>query len=369
MLAAMAGGKLTLTDCKTLWDEAGSARAVMENRHDIRAILPSASERLTELLSSDLDFYCRRAEEEQEWAERNKVRIVLAGQAEYPTRLSGCLDAPLALFTRGGADYNARQVLSIVGTRKVTPYGQDVISAMVKELKEACPSLLIISGLAYGVDIAAHRAAMANDMATVGVVAHGQDTLYPSLHRTDANRMVTGCGGVVTEFFRGTRPEARNFLQRNRIIAGMGDATLVVESAERGGSLVTARIANEYGREVMAVPGPVNAELSKGCNELIRCNKASLVSSASDILELMQWENEAVLEKARRQGIERSIFPDLSREEEELIENMKRMGDSKVNDLAVTTGMPVNKVSSLLFALEMKGMVKAMAGNIFHLIG
>lgn len=368
ILAQMTMTRLSLNDAVTLRNAAGSALTVMENKGDIRAILPHSTDKIVELMRSDLSALQRRAEEEMEWCASKNVKVLAYGDEDYPERLRHCPDAPLVLFVRGTADLNASRVIDIVGTRKCTPYGQDVIASIVRELHEKSPSTVIVSGLAYGVDIAAHRAALHNGMRTVGVVAHGQDTMYPSLHRKEANEMALGNGGVVTEYLRGTISEPRNFLQRNRIIAGMSDATIIVESAAHGGGLVTARIANEYNREVMAVPGPVNSEFSAGCNNLIRDNKAALITSAQDILNLMGWENETTMEKMRHNGIARDMFLELNDTEKKIADTLKQLGDAIPNAIANTAGMPISVVSSALFAMEMKGVVKSLAGGKFHLV-
>lgn len=368
-LSLLATGRLSLSDAVTLYETAGSAAVIMQNRNDIRAIIPNASDNLVEVMSGDLSIYERRAEEEIEWCEQNKVRILTIADDDYPDRLRHTHDAPMAIFVRGKANLNAQHIIDIVGTRKCTPYGQDVINHIVNDLAELCPDIIITSGLAYGVDIFSHRAALAHGLPTIGVVAHGQDTLYPSLHRNDANKMVLGNGAVLTEYFRGTRPEARNFLQRNRIIAGLSDATVIIESASHGGGLVTARIAQDYGREVFAVPGPVNAEYSMGCNNLIRDNKAQLITSARDIVNAMGWENDVVIQKARKQGIARQLFVNLSKEEQRIADFLRENGDSATNTITLGTGLTISSVTSLLFSLEMKGIVKSLSGNTYHLIG
>ncbi len=363
-------GRLSLRDAVTLRAAVGSAEGVMEHRHEIRDIMSDASDSLVSLMSGDLSAYERRADEEWEWCEANGVRILTHADSDYPCRLRECPDAPMVLFTRGGCDLNASHIINIVGTRKSTPYGKDVTDALVNGLAALCPDVVVVSGLAYGTDINAHRAALRTGIATVGVVAHGQDRLYPPLHRPEAEKMVgNGTGAVVTEFFHGTRPEARNFLQRNRIIAGISDATVVVESASHGGSLVTARLAQDYGREVFAVPGMVNAEFSKGCNSLIREHKAVLVTSAEDIVDALGWQNSATLAEARLRGIERTLFPELTQEEQMVVDALRDNGDSQSNALAIHTGLPIGTIVSLLFSLEMKGVVTPVPGNTFHLVG
>lgn len=368
ILSLLANSKLSLNDIKRLYDEAGSAQSVIENRKNVRDIIPDAADRLVEIMSGDLSEYERRAEEEMAWCETNKVRILTIDSSEYSERLRSCSDAPMVLFYRGKANLNSPHIINIVGTRKCTPYGQDFIAHLIADLAVSCPDIVVVSGLAYGIDIAAHRASLQHSLPTVGVVAHGQDTLYPYAHRNEANKMATGEGGVLTEYFRATRPEPRNFLQRNRIIAGLSDACIIVESASHGGGLVTTRLSQDYGREVFAVPGPVNAEFSMGCNNLIRDHKAQLITSAKDVVEAMQWQNAAELVDARKKGISRQLFVDLSAEEEKVVKALQERGDSQMNTIAMNTGLTAGAVSAALFSLEMKGMVKPMSGNVFHYI-
>lgn len=368
-LSMLATGKLSLTDAMTLYDEAGTALAVIENRKDIRSIVPDATEKLCNVMASDITSFIERAEQEQVWAADNGTDIITISDKRYPERLRHCPDAPLVLYVKGATDFNASCSLAIVGTRKCTSYGKDVIENIMRDLSNQCPSVHIVSGLAYGVDICAHRASLSNGMTTIGVVAHGHDTLYPALHRNDANRMIEHGGAVITEYAHGTRPEARNFLQRNRIIAGITDATLVVESAARGGGLVTARIAQDYGREVFAIPGPVKSPYSEGCNNMIRDQKAQLVSSAQDIIAMMNWEQETKLQQARKEGIERSLFNKLTDDEQKIVDALQQHGDLPVNELLTITSIPVSMLHSTLFSLEMRGIIRTMPGNSYHYIG
>ena len=226
--------------------------------------------------------------------------------------------------------------------------------------------MLIVSGLAYGVDICAHREALKNGCDTVGVLAHGLDTLYPSLHRDTAERMI-GQGGLLTEFLTHTNADKRNFVQRNRIVAGMADACILVESAAKGGGLITARMSREYNREVFAFPGAVGAEYSAGCNKMIRENVAELITSAEDFITTMAWNSNRELEKARQQGIERDLFPRLE-PDEQCVVNILRDKDYNANMLAVKTEIPIARLSAVLFGLEMKGLIRQLAGGVYHLL-
>lgn len=358
-------GFISLAGMQELFNRAGSATVVMENRHNIRDIIPDASDRLVAVLA-DVGDAVRRAEAEYIWANDNKVEIIVRGDSRYPTRLLDCDDAPLVLYFSGAADLNARRVVTIVGTRHATVYGQDIIRCFIADLRQQCPSTLVVSGLAYGVDIAAHREALKNGLPTVAVLAHGMDQLYPNCHRATAKEMLAE-GGLLTEYMSLTPGAKGNFVQRNRIVAGMADASILVESAEKGGGLITMRIARDYNRDCFAFPGPVNAEYSKGCNNLIRDNGAMLITSTHDFVSAMGWVDDNELQKARQEGIERQMFVDLTDDERRIVELLQQNNDMQINVIAVKADMPISKLTALLFSLEMKGVLKAMAGGCYHL--
>lgn len=349
-----------------LWRKAGSATAIMDNRRNIFGLMPDCNRRTAEALADTAEAEAR-AESEIEFAARNGISILCMGSEDYPQRLKECIDAPLVLFYKGTARLNRMRVINIVGTRHCTAYGQDCIHSFVKDLSAMCPDVLIVSGLAYGVDICAHREALANGLDTVAVLAHGLDYLYPPRHRDTADKMLTQ-GGLLTEFFSNTNADKLNFLRRNRIVAGMSDATVLIESAAHGGGLVTARIANGYSRDVFAFPGRTGDMYSEGCNNLIRDNKAGLISSAADFINAMGWQTDARLEQARRNGIERTLFPELTADEQAVADALQKENDQQVNSLTLTSGIPVSRLAATLFTLEMKGMVRCMAGGVYHLI-
>lgn len=275
-----------------------------------------------------------------------------------------CDDAPLALFYRGNADLNALHVINMVGTRHATPYGQDICTRFLADLSVLCPNALIVSGLAYGIDIHAHRAALQNHFKTIGVLAHGLDRIYPAEHRKTAVSMLEQ-GGLLTEFTSGTNPDRQNFVKRNRIVAGMSDATVVIESAAKGGALITAELAESYHRDCFAFPGRCNDEYSIGCNNLIRKNQAVLITSAEDLVKAMGWESSPKTEKT----VQRELFPDLSEEEERIVKRLGKMSEGlQINTLVIDTNIPVNRMSALLFELEMKGVIRALAGGVYRLI-
>ena len=349
-----------------LYKQLGSATAVMEHRNDIREVLPDASMRLVEALQN-VDEAVKKAEDEYLYSKANGIQVLCMNDENYPRRMAECADAPLVLFYKGSANLNKQRVISIVGTRHSTTYGQDVLRRFMRELRELCPEVLVVSGLAYGIDICAHREALANGYPTVGVLAHGLDELYPPSHRNTADEMVKN-GGLLTEFYSCTRVEKVNFVRRNRIVAGISDATILVESAAKGGGLITTRIAQDYNRDVFAVPGAIGFQYSEGCNQLIRNHGAELLTSASDFVESMGWECDRQQADARRQGIERQMFPELSEDERQIVEKLSRQNDLQINILTVQTGMSISKLTALLFSLEMKGVVRPMAGGTYHLI-
>lgn len=349
-----------------IYELAGSAEALVEAYDHIDDVISDATKKLKDVFSS-MPEALKRAEEEVQFCEKHNIKVLAFDGNDYPQRLKNCDDAPLVLYYCGNADLNKERVLNVIGTRNCTTYGQDIIRNFTRELHDYCPDALVVSGLAYGVDIHAHRNALLNGMETVGVLAHGLDTIYPALHRETAKQMVTH-GGLLTEYPHNTRIEKRNFVQRNRIVAGMSDACVLVESAAKGGGLITADISLNYNREVFAFPGNVTSPYSEGCNKVIRDKKAHLATSAADFVQLMGWENASVINEARSKGIERELFPDLTDEERAIVEALKINGDEQVNLLIVHTGLPISTITTTLFTLEMKGVVQPMAGGMYHLL-
>ena len=356
----------SLAELLELFRRVGSAEEIVAHSQHIRDLLPDASDRLTQAFT-DIGEALRYAESELQTAESMGVRPLVMGDDDYPSRLLECADAPLVLYYQGSASLNQKRVVSIVGTRRCTPYGQDLVRRFMSELRSLCPQVLVVSGLAYGIDICAHREALAQGYDTVGVVAHGLDDLYPPSHRLTADQMLKQ-GGLLTEFPTCTRPDRLNFVRRNRIVAGLSDATLLVESAIRGGGLITTRIANDYGRDVFAFPGAVGAPYSEGCNDLIRRQGAGLITSAKHFVEAMGWQNDAQLSEAQAQGIERQLFPELTADEQRVVAVLQRKNDLQINILSVQSGIAVGPLTALLFSLEMKGVVRTMAGGTYHLL-
>ena len=349
-----------------LYRAVGSAKLIFEHRHEIGDILQDCSPRLMDALK-DWDEPMKRADFELKYIEEHGIRALTLMDDDYPQRLTECPDAPLILYYTGNSDLNQAKIVSIVGTRQITQYGADLIRRFIVGLRLHCPKVLIVSGLAYGVDINAHRQALENGYETVGVLAHGLDQIYPYRHKETAEAMVRH-GGLLTEFMTQTNADKPNFVRRNRIVAGMADAVVLVESAAKGGGLITAEIAQSYDRSVFAFPGNVDAELSKGCNNLIRDNGAALITSADDFVKAMGWYDETLRRLANNDGIERNLFPDLSPEEQAVVNLLQQTNDLQLNILSVKTGLPIGQLTALLFQLEMKGVVKPLAGGMYHLL-
>lgn len=355
-----------LTGMLQLYRRLGSATAVIEHRRNIRDVLPDASPKLVQSLQQ-LDEPLHRAEIELQWDLENGVMPLCMNDENYPQRLRQCDDAPLMLFYKGNINLNQRRVICVVGTRRNTVYGEDLIRRFMRELRQLCPQLLVISGLAYGVDIIAHRQALQNGYPTVGVLAHGVDYLYPARHKQTADEMVKK-GGLLTEFLTQTNADKVNFVRRNRIVAGISDACVVVESAAHGGGLITASLARTYNREVFAFPGNIGSQYSEGCNNLIRDNVAGLISNADDFVKSMNWDDDVKLQRAQQVGIERQLFPDLSTEERRVVSALKKHNDLQINMLSVQADIPIAHLTAILFSLEMKGVLKALPGGMYHLL-
>ena len=349
-----------------LYRKVGSATLIMEHKNNLRDILPDASDKLVNAIQNS-DEARKRAEVELEYDLRYGIEPLTMNDERYPSRLKECDDAPLMLFYKGNANLNQQRVINIVGTRHCTPYGEDLIRRFITDLKQLCPQVLIVSGLAYGVDINAHRQALDKGYETVGVLAHGLDDLYPNRHKETALRMIEH-GGLLTEFLTQTNADKINFVRRNRIVAGMSDACILVESAAHGGGLITCEISQTYNRDVFAFPGRIGDAYSEGCNNLIRSNGAMLITSASDFVKNMGWQDDAKLMRAKQQGIERSLFPDLSPEEQSIVDVLSRNNDLQINMISVQSGIDISRLAALLFTLEMKGLIRTLAGGMYHLL-
>ena len=359
-------GHFSLASALHLYRTLGSGEEIFLHRNEAQDILPDCSPRLIDNLK-DWSEPLKRAEVELEFCRNNNIRVLCLGDDNYPKRLEDCADAPLVMYYKGNANLNQSRVINIIGTRHCTTYGADFIRRFIHDLKALCPEVMVVSGLAYGVDINAHQQALAVGYETVGVVAHGLDYLYPAAHKDVAREMVNH-GGLLTEFMTCTNADKGNFVRRNRIVAGMSDACILIESAAHGGGMITAGIAFDYGREVFALPGRVGDHFSEGCNNAIRENKAILLTSVEDFVKTMGWEDDALRIEAQKKGIERQLFPDLSPEQQRIVDVLTKSNDLQLNQLSVKTGIPIGDITSILFQMEMMGVVKPMAGGNYHLL-
>ena len=350
-----------LANTHMLYEQVGSATAVWENRNNIRDVLPNATDRLIKALQG-FDEAVRHAEAEAEFASGKNIRILCIHDDGYPARLAECSDAPLVLYMLGNADLNARHVISVVGTRRCTQYGRELCQELVRGMQDQCPDTLIVSGLAYGIDINAHRNALAAGLPTVGVLAHGLDRIYPAVHRKTAIEMLEH-GGLLTEYISGTTPEKINFVRRNRIVAGMSDATIVVESAAKGGSLITAELAQEYQRDVFAFPGRVSDESSIGCNNLIFEQKATLIQSADDVIKALNWETR----RTAGEPVQQELFVNLSEEQQRIVDALKGCDGKQINQIIIDTNLNYMQVSNQLYELECQGVVTLLGGARYKL--
>jgi DNA processing protein len=349
---------------KRLYDSIGSAKDIFKFRKELADRIPDLNKHVIEWL--DCPEALAIADKEMKFINEKNIGYYIIAEDSYPSRFKDCDDAPIIMFSKGNLKLNAPHVLNMVGTRQATDYGKQFCTTFIKELKTLCPDATIVSGLAYGIDITSHRAAVDNDLSTIGVLAHGLDRIYPSLHRNTAIKMLDK-GGLLTEFISGTKPDAFNFVSRNRIIAGISDATIVVESAAKGGSLITADISESYHRDCFAVPGRINDEYSIGCNNLIHDNKAGLIYSGADFVKAMNW-NDPTKEKKRVEVIQRDFFPTLSPEEQQIVKLLDERGNLQINTLSVDTNIPIYRISSYLFELEMKGVIRTLAGGVYQLL-
>ena len=366
MMALTQMTSLSLTNLHLLIQELGSAVTIYENRNDLRQVLPSASKKTLDGMGH-FDTYLARAEQELEFCRKGRIQCLGLNDEGYPQRLRDCNDAPILLYYRGSANLNTQHIVSMVGTRQITAYGKDLCRSFVRDLKRLCPDALVVSGLAYGVDVHCHRAALDEGLETVGVLAHGLDQIYPRHHRETTKKMVAQ-GGLLTEYMSATPIDKRNFVQRNRIVAGMADAVVVVESATKGGSLITADIALSYDRQVWAFPGRVFDTDSSGCNRLIFSNAATLLTGAEDFCVAMGWTDDVQHRKQLSEGVQQELFADdFTAEEQRVLQALARDDSKQINVLAVETNIPIGDLSSLLFSLEMKGAVQMLVGGKYKL--
>jgi DNA processing protein len=339
----------------------GSAEGVFKEKKTRLAKIPGIGKKLVDHIVNQKNL--DSVDLEIEFITRYNITALFYLDDGYPERLRQCEDAPVVLYIKGKTELNRKKVISIVGTRNPTDYGRNLTRELVESIAASYPEMLIVSGLAYGIDICAHKSALKNNLDTVGVLGHGLSVLYPSAHREVAQQMI-GKGALITEFRHDEKPESPNFVKRNRIIAGLADATVVMESGEQGGALITADIANSYNRDVFAFPGRISDKYSTGCNRFIKTNRAALIESLADLEYIMGWQKTEKTSNA----VQKELFVELSPDETKLVDLLRKETNVTIDQFAIHGNMPVSKVSGLLLNLEFKGMVKCLPGKVYKLV-
>lgn len=346
-------------NAKNLLAYCGSASEVFKQKKTHLLKIPGIGSRLAKSIVAGVDVLTS-AEEEIKFIEKYKIQPLFFTDDDYPFRLKHCSDGPILLYYRGTANLNADKIVAVVGTRKPSDYGKEKTEEFVNDM--AGSGVLLISGLAYGVDVLAHKCALDNHLETVGVLAHGLDRIYPQIHDKVARRMVNH-GGLLTDFKSGTNPDAVNFPKRNRIVAGLCDALVVVESKRTGGSLITATIAGSYNKDVFAFPGRAGDILAEGCNGLIKRNRAALIENAADLLYAMQWQEE---DKVKPKSKQIPLLLNLSDEEKTIMNLLTEKSSVHMDEICQTSQLPISKVSALLLQLEFSNLVKSKPGKMFE---
>lgn len=335
----------------------GGAEAVFKEKKSNLLKIPGFGEATINKITSQNVLI--RAEKEIEFITKFGITPLYYLGPNYPERLKHCIDAPIMIYFRGNADLNSTKILSIVGTRRASQSGKKLCNSIIEELQDN--NMLIVSGLAYGIDTQAHKSSLEFGIATIGVLAHGMDRIYPSVNKSLAEKMLSN-GGLLTEFMSETNPDRMNFPKRNRIVAGLADAILVIESTLKGGALITADIANSYNRDVFAVPGRPSDVLAGGCNFLIKTNRASLVQNANDIKYFLGWE-----EVKKKVSNQRKIFVEFSSEEKKLLKIVEENHRIAIDRICLLAQMPTSKVASTLLKLEFDGVITCLPGKVFKI--
>lgn len=301
-----------------------------------------------------------KAAKELEFIKSGNIKVSFFQDENYPDRLKHCIDSPVLVFSSGNIDLENKRIISIVGTRQITSYGVEFCKNLIEDLAPLNP--IILSGFAYGTDIVAHQLAMENKLQTIGVLAHGLNQIYPKNHKKYVAKMEES-GGFITEFWSSSKPDRENFVRRNRIVAGMAEATIVIESADRGGSLITANLANDYNRDVFAVPGRVTDKYSQGCNNLIKAQKANVLTSAADLVYILNWDVEN-----KSKTVQKQLFVELNPDEQKIYDFLCKNGKELLDSIALQCDFPIYKISGILLNMELKGVVRPLPGKLFEAI-
>jgi DNA processing protein len=343
---------------KKLINHCGSATEVFKTKTSQIAAIDGIGSVLVQKLKDKTIF--EKAKQELQFIQSNEINVAYFQDENYPNRLKHCIDGPVLLFTSGNIDLNNKKTISIVGTRQITSYGMEFCRKLIEDLAPLDP--VIVSGFAYGVDIFAHQLAMEHNLQTIGVVAHGLNQIYPKNHKKYVAKVEQN-GGFMTEFWSSSNPEKENFVRRNRIVAGISEATIVIESAERGGSLITANIANDYNRDVFAVPGRTTDKYSQGCNNLIKTQKANLLTSAADLVYILNWDIES-----KAKPVQKQLFVKLEDDEQKVYDYLLKNGKELMDIIALRCDFPIYKISGMLLNMELKGVIRPLPGKLFEAI-
>lgn len=345
---------------KILVQEFGSAEKIFKTKQQLLEKIEGIGEVRAKAIKSFHDF--SKAEEEIKFIEKYKIKPLFLTDKNYPKRLLNCYDSPTLLFYKGDADLNVSKIIAIIGTRNHTEYGKQQTEKLVKDLSSQ--NVLVVSGMAFGIDAIAHKAAIKNDLPTVGVLGHGLDQIYPPEHSNLAKDIIKHGGGLLTEFRSKTKPDKHNFPTRNRIVAGMSDATIVIETGEKGGSMITAELANGYNKDVFALPGRVNDNKSAGCNFLIRNNKAMLLTDAEELIEVMGWEEKSQKSGARSQ---KELFIELSKDEKIIVDILKEKQMVHIDEINFKSGLSSGAAAAAILNLELQNVVISLPGKLYSL--
>lgn len=356
-LQSIAGiGDVTI---KKLIQTFGSAQQVLQESEKTLESIEGIGKSTAWTIKNKVDL--KKSEQEMEFILKNNIQAVSFKEENYPDRLKHCYDGPVLLFTQGNIQWQHQKVISIVGTRKITNYGMEFCQKLIQDLVPFNP--IIVSGFAFGVDITAHAAAIHHQLQTVGVLAHGLYDIFPKSNKKYAPKMLEN-GGFITDFWSSVIPAPENFLKRNRIVAGISEATIVVESAEKGGSMVTAHLANDYSREVFALPGRFNDIQSQGCNQLIKTNKAHLLTDVSDLVYMLNWD----VQTPNAKPVQKQLFIDLEPSEQKVYDYLNQQGKTLMDIISLECEIPIYKLSSMLLTMELKGLIKPLPGKLFEAV-
>jgi DNA processing protein len=345
---------------KKLIKQCGSAAAVFQTSKKAFVSIDGIGDYLYKNLQEKKIF--NLAENELRFIEKEQISYTTFEDDSYPERLKHCADGPTVLFQSGAINLQNKRVINIVGTRQISPYGVAFTNTLLEDLAPLNP--IIVSGFAYGVDIVAHQAAMQNNLQTIGVLAHGLNQIYPKSHKKYISQMEQN-GGFMTEFWSSSNPDRENFIKRNRIVAGMCEATIVIESAEKGGSLITANIANDYNRDVFAVPGRITDKFSQGCNNLIKTQRAHLLNSVADLVYILNWDIDT---KKESKPIQKQLFVSLTEDEQKIYHYLVNKENELMDIIALDCDFPIFKISSLLLNMELKGVIRPLPGKLFETV-